>query len=445
MKVELLDNSLHNLSGGTWNHRPIITINKNIDFLKLRLLAGEINSLIHDRGFMENNLHLFGDNYEHNTDDDLLKVLGWNNENYIIETGNLVGFISSKQLQLSITSRFGISFLTYLLCYTEGLLEIPDAGTISDDGLFEWVIVFLWKTALQKAFRLGIPKQYITQSEKLFSVKGNVDVLDYAIYRNMDGKLLCNYHQYDYNNPVTQLISYTFSKIDKKELIKDCIQLKNAFETCVGGKRVTLSTCLNTRLITNPYYSDYNKVVRLSKNILRKKYGGLDDSSNITSAFLFDMSMLFEYFIRKVLLANDIKLFPKNEESMTISRGLGKDNDRHLYPDIIIKRAEKQIEVYDVKYKHFDSSYGVSRNDLFQLHTYVSYLSNDYDVIRCGIIYPQAEGENKGTNNTIRHPKYSNNIQFNVLLFRVPMDQSNMNNMKERMEQSIKEFISNFK
>ncbi len=452
-KLDLVDNSLHNLQGGTWNQRMIKELKtRPLDFEKLRTLSGDLNSMLLDKKFIEKNLFVFGENYEHNTDDNLLRVHGWNNDNYIIETGNLVGYITTQKFKLNISSRFGDNFLKYLLCYSEGFLEVPDVGTISKEGLFEWVMVFLWKNALKRAYRLGIPKQYIPQHEHLYTIKGNVDVLNYAINKGKDGKTLCHFYQHDFNNPVTQLISYTFSKIKQKKLIEDCILLKNTFETCVEGKATSLEACLNTRLITNPYYIEYNKVINLSKNILRKQFGDITDSSSVSSAFLFDMSMLFEYFVRKILKESGLKLLPKNDDSMTISSGLGKGNDRHLYPDIIIDKGGREIEVYDVKYKHFNPIYGIKREDLFQLHTYVSYLSNYYKVSKCGIIYPQCidEGEifndTHIINNIIRHPKYCDGIPMDVIFLKIPktLDTVSISNFKPEMNENVKEFQNFF-
>lgn len=441
--LNLQDNSLHNLHGGIWNQREIKKLEtKNLNFERLRLLSTELNSKLHDKGFLEKNLYLFGENYEHNTDDNLLTVFGWNKDNYMLETGNLVGYVSTNNYQLNITSRFGDSFLKYLLCYSEGFLEVPNVGTIGRDGLFEWVMVFLWKNALKSAFRLGIPKQYISLHEKVYTIKGNVDVLNYAINKGADGKTLCHFYQHDYNNPVTRLIAYTFSVIRQKKLIKDCMRFKNAFESCAEGKKLSIEAYLNTRPITNPYYSEYNKVINLSKFILRKQFGDLTDTSSILSAFLFDMSMLFEHYIRKVLTNGKISLFPKNDDSMAISRGLGKNDDRHLYPDIIIDRGENKIEVYDVKYKHFNTKTGVKREDLFQLHTYVSYLSNDYNVLSCGIIYPNSgEDINGFENNIIRHPNNTNGIPFHIRFFNIPKTESTKDNKEDNSLANFKEYM----
>lgn len=454
-ELKLYDNSLHMLEDRLpaermWNGREVKKLDqKNLDFEKLRSLAGDLNFRLHDKGFIEKNLYLFSENYEHNTNDDLLNVLGWNSNNYMIETGNLVGHVLTKNFTLNISSRFGNNFLEYLIRHAEGFLEIPEAGSIDKGGFYEWLMVYLWQNALLRAYRLGIPKQYIEQHERRFTVRGNIDVLDYAVNRGKDGRTLCHFYQHDFNNPVTQLISYTFSKIEQKVLIKDCIQLKNTFENCVEGKRQSLEACLDTRPVTNPYYAEYNKVISLSKNILRRRFGNITDSSDISSAFLFDMSMLFEHYIRKVLKKR-FNLFPKNEETMTISSGLGRDNDRHLYPDVVIDLGDdvngiKNIKVFDVKYKHFDAKYGIKREDLFQLHTYVLYLSNYYNVLSCGIIYPQEGDAIESTENILQHPSYKNGIPLQVVFFNIPKVSTLLSNIRDSMDEIQTFFIEGMK
>ena len=429
--LSLYDNTLHSLKEDSEKQNPGIQRRikkldiKKLDFEKLRRCSDVLNAKLHDKDFLKQNLYFFGENYEHNTTDDLLKVLGWNDDNYIIETGNLVGFISTEEFNLDITSRFGDNFLRYLLHYSDGFLELSDAGHVGFQGLNEWVLINLWKKTLMQAYRLGLPKQYIPQHEKQFTIRGSVDVLDYAINKGKDGKILCHFYQHDYNNSVTQIIAHTFSKLGNKPMLRDCLQLRNAFENCVAGKKVSLDACLRTKPITNPYYAEYNKVIWLSKKILMRQCGNLKDSGDASSSFLFDMSMLFEYFIRKVLLEGGLSLFPKNDGSMTISRGLGKNDDRHLYPDIIIDRGEdcegkRWIDVYDVKYKYFNTEKGIKREDLFQLHTYVSYLSNDYRIRSCGIIYPQEGEEIAGTENILRHPDYKEGIPLRVVFLNIP-------------------------
>ena len=50
---------------------------------------------------------------------------------------------------------------------------------------------------------------------------------------------------------------------------------------------------------TNPFYKEYNDVIDLSKLILRDELSDFGEKSD-SSAFFFDVSMLFEYFVRKL-------------------------------------------------------------------------------------------------------------------------------------------------
>ena len=343
-----------------------------------------------------------------------------------------------------------------LISYSDGFLEMPDYGSVSNNGFSEWIAVFLWKSALKKAFRLGLPKQYVNKSEDLIKIRGNIDINDYINRQAREGKYLCNYREHDYNNPVNRLIYYVFNRLNTKHnsLILDCFRIGGAFASGTNGCLPNLSDALATKRVTNPYYNDYNRVIELSKNILRSNFGDISNSENNTSAFLFDVSMLFEFFIRKVLVRHDHNLLKKDDKQFCTSRGLSKNNDYHLKPDIIIDYGES-FGVFDVKYKNFDFTYGVKREDLFQLHTYVGNLMNYKTVSSCGIIYPICQSrfeefkdkkDHLGNNGFI-HSKISidkKEIDFFVVFFIVPEEADKDEEFEQTFTNSIKTFAANF-
>ena len=124
-------------------------------------------------------------------------------------------------------------------------------------------------------------------------------------------------------------------------------------------------------------------------------------------ALLFDVSMLFEYFVRKLLLRHGISLKGKNAELYRIPTGAlqetSKYSRRKIIPDLVID-VPGGVAIFDVKYKYYDERYGVSRDDVFQVHTYVGQYANKSSVRACGLIYPLKEyrwkslfaGEGKG-------------------------------------------------
>lgn len=165
-------------------------------------------------------------------------------------------------------------------------------------------------------------------------------------------------------------------------------------------------------------------IYTLSKRILRDELSDFGDRSQ-TSAFFFDVSMLFEYFVRKLLKRSGAEFRDKNSQNWSIPTGV---RIRGLIPDLVFEREGKTF-VFDVKYKSFDFRDGVSREDLFQLHTYLGQLTNQSPVAGCGFIYPVSESRWQAMNlsavdgilsDTVEHA--GQEIPFHVAFIRVPED-----------------------
>jgi 5-methylcytosine-specific restriction endonuclease McrBC regulatory subunit McrC len=144
---------------------------------------------------------------------------------------------------------------------------------------------------------------------------------------------------------------------------------------------------VSSHKVINPYFVKYNEVFNLSLNILKDEFANIGNSSSEISAFLFDISLLFEHHIRK-LIKRRLTLLPKNIVEFWIPNGI---KENKICPDIVIDYGDNKIGIYDVKYKHFQfqgKDQGVERNDRFQLTSYVALYLAKYEVIECGIIYP---------------------------------------------------------
>ena len=127
-------------------------------------ISTNVNEALVKRG--ANALVLFNDSeYEHNTDDTLLRVSGVNVANFTLTTGNLIGFIKQGKYSLKISSRFGDNFLRFIIADADGFLELENlGGQINGDG-YEWLLAYLWNIKFKRAYRLGLPKTYITKNE----------------------------------------------------------------------------------------------------------------------------------------------------------------------------------------------------------------------------------------------------------------------------------------
>jgi len=389
-----------------------------------------------------------GGDYEHNTDDPFVDVRRNNDLDFTLKTGNLIGTVNADDYTLTVSSRFGADFLKYIIADADGFLEVPDQGGLKKEG-YEWLLIYLWLVKLKKAFHLGLPKEYSARSEELTRPRGRLDPLDYFLNR-MRATYRCTYREHRYDADATRLIARTLEHLQSNALLQGVQALNQTFQVAIQGQRSLLQDLLATPLMRNPYYADYNPVILLSKRILRHQLADFGDQSQ-TSAFFFDVSMLFEYFIRKLLKRAGISLHSKNNRDWNIPRGLPNgQKSRKLIPDLIFD-IEGATYVFDVKYKSFDFKGGVSREDLFQLHTYIGQVSNRYNLGGCGFIYPVRHLRWEDCGLEKMHGIFSetivqggHSVPFHVAFIKVPEPQKEFLEFRNQFKIHLEKFVGTF-
>lgn len=373
--------------------------------------------------------------YEHNTQDDFITVEGVSWGNAKISTGNVVGVVKYSNNELNIGSRFGNYFLEYIIADADGFLEIKNFGGVSKENNLHWLLIYIWKTKLKKAFRLGMPKAYTSKTDTLLRPKGKLNALDYFLNKKT-GKYLSTYREHSYLTDAAILINETFKEQKVKDFISDINPIVQSFKTVAEGNRLSRRDLQKVEDFKNPFYSDYNEVIALSKKIIFNQGLSFGDQEN-SSAFLFDVSMLFEYFIKKLLIRNGLNILSKFTEAIKVPTGV---TERELQPDILIE-DDDGLFVFDVKYKRFDNIYGVKREDVFQLHTYVGQFSNHKNIKGCGFIFP-TNGNNRVIKKEIQ--VMSVKISFYVFLVGVPKE-LDKNTFFKMFNFNCKKFVEEFK
>lgn len=409
-----------------------------------------LNEILKNKNFQRKLVLITEGDYEHNTEDPFAIISGVDAMNFSLQTGNVIGLIKKGDYTLMIKSRFGDKFLKYIISDADGFLEIEDFGGKDQTQSYEWLILYLWKIKLIKAFRLGLPKTYITKVEISNKVRGLIDVQDYFLHPNT-GKYNCTYREHSFNIEANQLISAVFRKHRHNTILQDLLMIRNAFEIATEGVRPTKFSLFKTPYFSNPFYTSYNTIIDLSKQILKDDLADFGESSNI-NAYLFDVSMLFEYFVRKLLRDNGLELNDKFFERLTIPTGSIENYKRKLEPDIVFESDNKKY-VFDVKYKSYDFKYGAKRKDLFQLHTYVGQYTNKKEKVEaCGFIYPLSEKKwdekVKDKNGFIKDEiTFSGNkITFCIGFIKIPSDCESIDGktFKERFKENCNFFVDNF-
>ena len=396
-------------------------------------VSRDIANTLEDKDKRADALVLFNDEeYEHNADEGFISISGTDENNFTLRTGNLIGFVKQKGYALKISSRFGDQFLRHIIADTDGFLELENTGGEQNTDGYDWLLAYLWNIKLKRAFRLGIPKTYITKDEKTSKVRGCIDPVDF-FQNETSGRYLCSYREHSYASPALSLFINAYETVKQYSF---CDQSRNIYKSFVyanqGCKR-TKQELLNTSHFSNPFYSDYNVLIDLSKRVLQQQ-GADFGPDNESSAYLFDVSMLFEYFIRKLLKRDGIPLLSKTEKRREIPAGSLGAYTRKLEPDIVIK--SNGYYIFDVKYKTYNHQYGVKREDLFQLHTYIGQYANDGPIKGCGLIYPIHEDKLDKTGGMISDVlhQHKNRIPFYVVFLGIPNNHQNEFNNKMKVQ-----------
>lgn len=407
-------------------------LNNDQIFTFLKNIEKNVNEQIEN-----SNIILFNEKeYENNADQRFIKLLGSRWDNFSLETGNIIGHLSCNEHHINIGSRFGDEFLKYIIADADGFLEIDNLGTINKQGNNHWLLQYYWVIKLKKAFRLGLPKVYEKQTTISSIVKGNIDVAYFELNKTIAKyKSTSRNHSFFCNQNL--LILEAFKKVNKDFLSKDLFAIKQAFSVAGKGEKRNNKELLTVKNFSNPFYSDYNEVLSISKMLLEN--GAIDIGINSPmSGFLFDVSMLFEYFIRKLFKRNGFEIHSKNEHICKIPTGT--NYTRSLFPDLIVTVEDKTF-LLDVKYKSFDNRYGVKREDLFQLYTYLGQIGNDIEVDFIGFVYPTNDKMREGLvkeSVTVLGKK----ISFIVTFLYVPTSSKNFN---LDFTDSITNFMTEFK
>lgn len=377
------------------------------------------------------------DSYEFNTQDPVFSVQYKGNREFELSCGNVVGTIGyDSDLQLNISSRFGDSFLKYIVSRAEGFRELPNFGGVADTPCgYLWLLLYYWCIKFKRAYQLGLPKMYRTVREQRAAVKGKLDPVDFYLHKKT-GKFTVEYREQSFSSPALQLFLTVFGLVRAYPFSAELVPAFHFMQTLCSRKKYSLQELLGVGYFSNPLYAPYNVLIDLSKKILCNN--GLNtENSQKFHAVLFDVSMLFEYFVRSVLMRAGYRVQRKKDRRHYLETGGAYKTKHKLEPDLVIEQGE-DIFIFDVKYKNFDLYDGIKREDLFQIHTYIANYAHDANVAACGFVYPYVlENGKKRENITVTARQSGREIPLHIVFLPVPPQKEYEKRYEEEQEKEF--------
>ena len=172
-------------------------------------------------------------------------------KNFTLNTGNLIGFVKQGDFSLKINSRFGDAFLQYIIADADGFLEIENAGGESHSDGYKWLLAYLWNIKFKRAYRLGLPKAYVTRNNRKSRVRGTIDAVDY-FQNKTSGKFLCSYREQSYHNSATSLFIKAYETVECYSFCQRTRNIYNALLTANQGVKRPRQEILQNSIFYKP-------------------------------------------------------------------------------------------------------------------------------------------------------------------------------------------------
>jgi 5-methylcytosine-specific restriction enzyme subunit McrC len=370
-------------------------------------------------------------------------------------TSHYIGFystiINNETVNIKIEPRFGNAIFNYLLSYAYGIYLPKGYSSSSNDKSDSlWLIAVMWKATLEKAItKSQIPKEYQKQTKNIDTFKGQLNIAKHIQHNLFDkSKFYCNYRKLTIDTLINQTIRYTYKLLEKKgyaNILKDIAEYDQMLQSFgVQNKQISIQSIRNIRYSKLNIY--YKKVIELSTLIIKNesKSSSLMSNSNDSFSYFLDIAELWENYLLKILQKNlpSFNIYSPNEKG---GISLFDDGSREIRPDIIIEQNGKVVAVLDAKYKWYNKigkyaniDNSVSRDDLYQMTTYLYHYGKDNEKIVGLFVSPinQSEEVPKALRNNKNHKIGVMNL--NIEQFDKELDKEDKFSTQEIKEEETK-------
>lgn len=233
------------------------------------------------------------------------------------------------------------------------------------------VFVQMFATGLLNELKKGIYKEYITEQDNLPVLKGKYLINENLKYNFTKNKIYCEYDEFSPNNFLNQFFLFAVKYLQKfvkyKKLLKQCELIFDEVEY----KTIDINNL-------NVYFNRLNSRFKTSFEIailLLKQLIPLFSQDKKSFAFLFDMNVLFEKFIARIV--------EEQYDNVEVPKSYISFGGLNLKPDIIVKSKNLII---DCKYKILAENELAKRDDRYQVYVY----ANNFENIKTTmLLYPK--------------------------------------------------------
>jgi len=248
------------------------------------------------------------------------------------------------------------------------------------------VFINMFLEELDTIVKQGLRKDYLTQSENLYVLKGKLN-FNKNIRHNIVHKerFFVEYDEFNTDRPENKLIKSTLLVLQKKAHSNTTQQRVRKFTfifdeiSASTNVDVDLSKCKSNRLT-----SHYEKILVWCRIFLKNKSFSNYRGNDLAFALLFPMERIFEDYV-----AACIRKHYNIQTQKTIGKLLVNSSKFKMKPDIIFNDG---VTIADTKWKILDKKLKITQSDLYQMFAYGNHPERSIDrTEKILLIYPKAE------------------------------------------------------
>ncbi|MCT7583076.1 McrC family protein [Aliarcobacter butzleri] len=248
-----------------------------------------------------------------------------------------------------------LNIFIYMLMYAYDvkLSNEQIASCANEEHTILEVFVQMFANGLLQELKKGLYKEYLTKQDNLPVLKGKYLINENLKYNFTKNKIYCEYDEFSENNSLNQFFLYAVKYLQKfvndKKLLKQCELIFDEVEY----KSVDINR------VETINFNRLNVRFKISFEIallLLRQFIPLFNQDKNSFAFLFDMNILFEKFIARMVKELDSNAKIQNQDNFGVLT---------LKPDIILKN-----QIIDTKYKKLNSLNDIKQSDKLQAFSY---------------------------------------------------------------------------
>lgn len=316
-----------------------------------------------------------------------------------------------------------LQYLTYMLSYVYDLKVYENiASTDTEESPVLELLISIFSRELIREVEKGIYREYISVQDNLRVMRGRFLAGIDARTNFVRDKIYCEYDEFSPDNPLNALFAYT---------IYTCLHLSKNNQT---RQKLTMLRLMFDEV--NPYYNPhatfhwhrlnerFKRLYELALLILKHLSIRFDKVGKNEWSFMFDMNVLFEAFVGKIIQSIAPAATLKTERRF---------GNLTLIPDILI--PDKVI--IDTKYKKINGKDDLKRDDKYQMYVY----AKNYHIDNALLLYPTHLSE---VNESLYLGEKDESVSLKMRSVSLRSGSSNFESYIEDMRTQLKDVCSEF-